>query len=84
LTVNTTTSEFTLTYSVDGVQFLCSGGSARIDESLLTISSRCREDFRDVVRAIGLTDMGVVVQLIDHAGDNGRDRVIRRFMLLPQ
>jgi hypothetical protein len=84
LTVNTATGEFTLTYSVDGVQSLCSGGSARIDESLLTISSRCREDFRDVVRAIGLTDMGVVVQLIDRVGDTSRDRVIRRFMLRPQ
>jgi hypothetical protein len=84
LTVNTTAGEFTLTYSVDGVQSLCSGGSARVDESLLTISSRCREDFRDVVRAIGLTNMGVVVQLIDRVGDNGGDLLIRRFMLRPQ
>jgi hypothetical protein len=56
--------------------YLCSGNRARIDDGLLTITSLCREDLRDVVRAIGPADASVTVQLID--------RIIRRFILRRQ
>jgi uncharacterized repeat protein (TIGR01451 family) len=84
LTVNTATGEFIFTYAVDGVPFLCSGAGARVDEGFLTISDRCREDSRDPIRAVGPTDSGITVELIDYSGAAASDRIIRHFILMPQ
>lgn len=84
LTVDSVSGACVLSYAVDGVPLLCSGDRARIDDGLLTITSLCREDLRDVVRAIGPADASVTVQLIDHLGETGGDLVIRRFILRRQ
>jgi IgGFc binding protein/Bacterial Ig-like domain (group 1) len=84
LTVDSVGGACVLSYVVDGVPLLCSGDRARIDDGLLTITSLCREDLRDVVRAIGPADASVTVQLNDHLGETGDDRVIRRFILRRQ
>jgi hypothetical protein len=73
-----------LSYVVDGIPQLCSGSGARVDEGLLTLESRCREDLRDVIRAVGPADASVTVQLIDDLGATGSDRVIRHFILSSQ
>ena len=66
--VDSVSGECVLSYAVDGVPLLCSGNRARIDDGLLTITSLCREDLRDVVRAIGPADASVTIQLIDRLG----------------
>ena len=84
LTVDNVSGECALSYAVDGIPLHCSGNRARIDDGLLTITSPCREDLRDVLRAIGPADASVTVQLIDHLRGTGGDRVIRRFILRRQ
>jgi hypothetical protein len=84
LTVDTATSEFSLMYSVDGVTSACSGVRARVDEGLLTVSDRCREDSRDSLRAVGPIDSSITVELIDYTDAAASDRVIRPYSLTRQ
>jgi hypothetical protein len=81
LTLDDDTSEFTLIYVVDGITLHCSGSGARIDEGLLTMTSRCTEDFRDTLRAVGPADATVTVQLIDQSETAAGGPVIRQFLL---
>lgn len=84
LTVDTGRGTFTFAYVAGGTLQLCSGGRARIESGLLTISSRCLEDLGDLLRAVGPTDGIVTVQLLDRTGPSAADRTIRRFLLRPQ
>jgi hypothetical protein len=84
LTVDALQGSFTLAYVVSGMPQLCSGGRARIEAGLLTISSRCLEDLRDLLRAVGPTDGTVTVQLLDRTGPSAAERTVRRFVLSPQ
>jgi len=84
LTVDTSRGTFTFAYVAGGTLQLCSGGRARIESGLLTISSRCLEDLGDLLRAVGPTDGTVTVQLLDRTGPSAADRTIRRFLLRPQ
>jgi hypothetical protein len=84
LTVEATRGIFSLAYVVDGVSQRCSGGRARLETGVLTIASRCLEDVRDVLRAIGPMDGIVTVQLLDRTGPTVTDRTVRRFRLRPQ
>jgi hypothetical protein len=68
-------------YMVGGALQTCTGMWARLDDELLTISSRCLEDVRDVLRAIGPVVGSITVQLLDRTEPTVDDRVIRRFLL---
>jgi hypothetical protein len=81
LTVNTGSGQFALSYAVNGTLQTCRGMRARLDNELLTISSRCLEDLRDVLRAVGPITDSITVQLLDRTGPTAADREIRRFLL---
>jgi hypothetical protein len=81
LTVNTMAGQFALTYAVSGTVLTCSGMRARLENELLTISSRCLEDLRDVFRAVGPITGSITVQWLDRTGPTVADREIRRFLL---
>lgn len=81
LTVNTVADQLALMYMVGGALQTCTGMWARLDDELLTISSRCLEDVRDVLRAIGPVVGSITVQLLDRTEPTVDDRVIRRFLL---
>ena len=84
LTVDSLNGTFTLSYLVDVVPQGCSGNGAGLEADLLTITSLCQEDPRDVLRAVGPVDASVTVQLIDHGATTGGRPDIRRFILMRQ
>jgi hypothetical protein len=84
LTVDSTSGEFTLSYMADGLSQLCSGNGTLVADGVLTVTSSCREDLRDVIRAVGPVDVSVSVELIDYVATTGDDRVIRQFFLTRQ
>ncbi len=84
LVFDVTTSQFILAYMTEQAFQQCSGAGARVDEGLLTISSACREDVSDVIRAVGPAGDSVTVELIDSTGTSGGSPVIRRFLLTRQ
>jgi IgGFc binding protein len=81
LTVDSLSGAFTLRYVVGAVPQLCSGDGAAVEAGILTITSLCREDPRDVLRAVGPGDASVTVELIDYPEVTGASPNIRRFTL---
>jgi hypothetical protein len=81
LTVDSVTGAFTLRYVVDAMPQLCSGNGASVEAGLLTIADLCREDPRDVLRAMGPADASITVQVIDHNGTIGGSPDIRHYIL---